>query len=84
MAPTRECEELRLRLSQCRNLLTNLQAAYERDQLTIETASVRADFRHAIMLLMWIAFYARSAIDFRLFRKLVAIESSFTYLLIMR
>jgi hypothetical protein len=37
-----------------------------------------------VMALMWIAFYARTAIDFKTYRRLVMIESSFTYLLSCR
>jgi hypothetical protein len=45
---------------------------------------VRADFRQLVMALLWIAYYARGAIDFRIFRMLVRIESGFTYLLVSR
>jgi hypothetical protein len=37
-----------------------------------------------VMALLWVAFYARSAIDFKTFRMLVRIESIFTYLLVSR
>ena len=81
VAPSPEEKELRTKLGQCRAQLTYLQKVYDEDKLNIENPAVRADFRHLVMALMWIAFYARTAIDFKLFRMLVMIESSFTYLL---
>ena len=45
---------------------------------------MRADFRQLVMALLWVAFYARTAIDFRIFRMLVRIESGFTYVLVTR
>lgn len=83
-ARTREHEELRLKIAQCRAVLRHLQEVFDEDKLTIESPSVRADFRHLIMALLWIAFHAREMIDYKLFRKLVMIESSFTYLLVCR
>lgn len=80
--PQRDHDELRLKISQCRGALRNLQSLYEADQLTIETPAVRGDFRCLIMSLLWIAFLAGSLVDRRLFRRLVQIESGFTYLLI--
>lgn len=84
LAPTPEQGDLRLRLNQCRTLLTQLQALYDEDKLMIENASARATFRHLLMALLWTAFGARRVIDFKTFRKVVMIESSFTYLLISR
>ena len=83
-APTREHEELRRKIAQCRAVLREIQKIFEEDKLTIENASVRADFRHLIMTLLWVAFHAREMIDYKLFRRLVMIESSFTYLLVCR
>lgn len=79
-----ERKELRTRLGQCRVQLAHLQTAFEEDQLDLLKPSVRADFRVLIIALMWIAFYSRSAIDFRTYRMLVRIEASFTYLLICK
>jgi hypothetical protein len=79
-----EMEDLRLKISQCRGALSELQGRYEKDQLTITNAAVCADFRNLVMALLWLSFLARDVIDRRLFRKLVQIESSFTYLLITR
>ena len=81
VAPNPEQKELRTKLGQCRAQLAHLQNVFDEDKLDIENPAVRADFRHLIMALMWIAFYARSAIDFKTYRRLVMIESSFTYLL---
>jgi hypothetical protein len=33
----------------------------------LENPRVRADFRQLVMALLWVAFYARMAIDFRIF-----------------
>jgi len=76
--------EIRLKLSQCRAVLKQLQAQYEKDELTIASKSIRDAFCHAILLMMWAAFYARSVVDFKTFRGLVTIESSFNYLLSSR
>jgi hypothetical protein len=84
LAPTREQEELRLKVGQCRMVLGQLQQFFDENKLTIENAAVRAHVRHLVTALLWIAFHARSKIDFKLFRKLVLIESRFTYLLISR
>ena len=81
VAPNSEDTELRTKIGQCRAQLTYLQNVFDDDKLNIENPAVRADFRHLVMALMWIAFYARTAIDFKLFRMLVMIESGFTYLL---
>ena len=79
-----EVAELRLKISQARNVLSLLQRAFEEDQLTIENTSVRANFRLLTLTLLWVAFGARHAIDHRAFRMLVMIESSFSYLLVTR
>lgn len=82
--PISEVYTLLLKISQCRGVLTQLQAKYDCDKLTIDDALVCADFRTLVMSLLWVNFFARQFIDFRLFRKLVQIESGFTYLLIGR
>ncbi len=80
-APILEEEQLRLKLGQCRNLLARLQDIFNIDELSIENASVRAEFRLLVMALLWVAFYTRGLIDFKSFRMLVMIEAGFTYLL---
>ena len=82
VAPNPEEKELRTKNGQCRNQLAYLQELHDDGKLNIENPRVRADFRQLVMALMWVAFYARSAIDFRIFRMLVMIESGFTYLLV--
>ena len=84
LAPTREQEQLRLKVAQCRMVLGQLQRFFNENTLTVDNPSVRGDVRHLVTALLWIAFHARSNIDYKLFRKLVMIESSFTYLLISR
>jgi len=84
VAPNPEEKELRTKIGQCRNQLAYLQEVLNDGKLNIENPRVRADFRQLVMALLWISFYARSAIDFRIFRMLVMIESGFTYLLVSR
>jgi hypothetical protein len=84
VAPNPEEKELRTKIGQCRNQLAYLQEVFNDGKLNIENPMVRADFRQLVMALLWIAYYARGAIDFRIFRMLVRIESGFTYLLVSR
>jgi hypothetical protein len=84
VAPIAEHGELRIKIGQIRNQLTELQEIFNDGKLSIENPRVRADFRQMVMALLWVAFYARSAIDFKTFRMLVRIESIFTYLLVSR
>jgi hypothetical protein len=84
VAPIPEEKDLRTKIGQCRNHLAYLQEVFNDGQLNIENPRVRADFRQLVMALLWISFYARSAIDFKTFRMLIMIESSFTYLLVTR
>lgn len=79
-----EEKELRTKIGQCRNQLAYLQEVFNDGKLTIENPRVRAEFRQLILALLWIAFYTRSVIDFRIFRMLVMIESGFSYLLVSR
>ena len=82
--PGSEMEGLRLKISQCRGALAELQDKYEADQLTIANPAACADFRNLVISLLWVNYLAGSAVDRRLYRKLVQIESTFTYLLITR
>jgi hypothetical protein len=84
VAPNPEEKELRIKIGRCRTQLAYLQEVFNDGKLNIENPAVRADFRQLVIALLWIAFYARAAIDFRIFRMLVRIESGFTYLLVNR
>ena len=84
VAPIAEDGELRVKIGQIRNQLTELQEIFNDGKLSIENPRVRADFRQMVMALLWVAFYARSAINSKIFRMLVRIESVFTYLLVSR
>jgi hypothetical protein len=84
VAPIPEEKDLRTKIGQCRNQLAYLQEVFNDNKLNIENPRVRAEFRQLVMALLWISFYARAAIDFRVFRMLVQIESGFTYLLAIR
>ncbi len=77
-------EELRSKIGQCRTIIAHLQELYDQDKLTIKNPSIRADFRFLVISVLWVAFRARHAMDFRLFRRVVLIESGFTYLLAQR
>ncbi len=77
-------DALRLKISQCRGATTHLQELYENDELGIDDSGTCADFRNVIISLLWISFLARDLISHRMYRKLVQIESSFTYALITR
>ena len=74
-------EELQEKISQCRGILTELQKAYDAEQLTVGNPFVRMQFRYLVTGLFWIAFHMRSTIDRKLFRTLLTIESGFTYVL---
>jgi hypothetical protein len=84
VAPIVQYNDLRIKIGQIRNQLTELQETFNDGKLSIENARVRADFRQMVIALLWVAFYARSAIDFKTFRMLVRIEAIFTYLLLSR
>lgn len=75
---------LSLKISQCRGVLSHLQKLYENDELTVHDPGICADFRTLVMSLMWVNFLAKGLVGLELFRKLVQIESGFTYALITR
>jgi hypothetical protein len=83
-APIAEASELRLKIGQIRNQLASLQELFNEGKLNLEDQMVRADFRQMITALLWVAFYARSVIGCKTFRRLVLIEAAFTYLLVTR
>jgi hypothetical protein len=82
LGPTEAFKEARLKIAQCRNALANLQSFFNEDELTIANGKVRADTRFLIMGMMWVAYHARDAMDFKTFRMVVLVESAFTFLLI--
>lgn len=73
-----DIDEARLKLSQSRAMLNDLQNFYNDGKLTLKEPAVRSEFRFLIINLMWVAFRARTVIDFKIFRMLVLIESAFT------
>jgi ribosomal protein L29 len=81
---TREQEELRLKVAQCQTLLRQIQEIYDAEELSIENVLARDYFRQLVLALLWVAFRARQVMNFRLYRRLVVIESAFTYLLVSR
>ncbi|MEP6699435.1 MAG: hypothetical protein ABJB09_06860 [Verrucomicrobiota bacterium] len=82
LAPNRDEKEFRRKLGLCRCQLAYLQSILNDNELVIDNPQVRDGFRHLITALMWLAFYANAAIDFRLYRMVIMIESSFTHLLL--
>ncbi len=80
--PRGERSELRLKIAQCRGALENLQGLFDEDELTIANPRVRSTFRQLVISLLWATFQAGPSIDRKLFRKVVQIESGFTYLLL--
>ena len=84
VTPTAERKELRTKLGQIRNHLVSLQELFNEGTLSLEGAAVRTEFRYLVTALLWVAYYARSAIDYKTFRRLVVIEHGFAYLLANR
>jgi hypothetical protein len=76
-----DATELQLKIGQCRNLLVPLQNALNEDQLNFSDEIVQEEFRTLVLILHWIAFYARNVIDYRTFRRLVLVDAGFTRLL---
>jgi hypothetical protein len=79
-----DMDALSLKISQCRGILAHLQQLYDDDKLAVTDPETCADFRNLVMSLLWVNFLAREVIDRRMFRKLVQIESTFTYVLVTR
>jgi hypothetical protein len=77
-------DELRLKIGQCRNLLTQLHRLYDQDRLRIDEAEVRGHFQHLVTALMWACFWSRERLDRKVFRMLVNVQFGFTYLLMAR
>ena len=84
LVTTSNSDELRLKISQCQGALSQLQSYYDENSLSIHDPRVAASFRSLVMSLLWVTFRAGSLVDYKLFRKIVQIESGFTYLLISR
>lgn len=80
----RNDEQLRLKIGECRNLVAELQKAYDEDQLSLKHGLIKAQFRFLVMALIWVMFEARDVADRKCCRMLVSVESTFTYLLIGR
>lgn len=77
-------DEIRLKICQCKGAIARLQSSYEEDRLTLEDQCICAEFRNLLMSLMWVCFYGQAYVDRKLFRKLVQIESGFSYLMMRR
>ena len=77
-----EKKELHAKLGLCRIQLAYLQNFFDDDELKLAAPLVREGFRHLIIAILWVAFYSRNTIDFRLFRRVVLIEAVFSNLLV--
>lgn len=77
-------QEFQLKLGQARNILERLQQSYNDEALDARTKTVMEEFRQLVIALLWVGYYIRQFSDFRLFRMLVSIEATFTYLLLKR
>jgi len=80
----KELGEFRLKLGQARNILERLQQSYNDEALDVSSKTVMEEFRQLVIALFWVGYYVREFSDFRLFRMLISIEASFTYLLLKR
>ena len=81
VAPGQEPGQLHAKLGFCRTQLFHLQQLHDQSELTFENPQAREGFRHLIIGLMWLAFYAREVVTYKTYRMLVMIESSFAYVL---
>jgi hypothetical protein len=79
-----ELHEFRSKLGQARNAVERLQQIYNDEGLDIASKTVMEEFRQLVIALLWVGYYVRQFSDFRVFRMLVSIEASFTYLLLNR
>ena len=80
----KELDQFRLKLGQASNIVERLQQSYNNEALDIGSKTVMEEFRQLVIALLWVGYYVRRFSDFRLFRMLVSIEASFTYLLLKR
>jgi len=78
---TQDDVELRGKLGLCRNQIAYLQNL---NDYNIANTEIREGLRHLVITMMWIAFYARTAMDYKLYRMLVTVEWTFTYLLMQQ
>ncbi len=72
-------KELRTKLGLCRNLTAYVRSLADH---SVDNPAVRDGLRSLITAMIWVAFYARSSINYRLYRKLVTVEALFTSVLI--
>lgn len=82
--PPADSDELRLKLGQCRNGLARLQSLFNEDKLSIDDASVRAEFRLVLLTLLWTVYYGRTVLDRKPFRHLLLVHAGFSDLLARR
>jgi hypothetical protein len=72
-------KELHIKIGLCRNLIAYLRSLPDPG---IANPAVRNGLRSLITGMIWVAFYARPSINYRLYRKLVIVEALYTHILI--
>jgi hypothetical protein len=75
-------EELFLKIGQGRALVSELQAAFDQDRLSMENVLICEEFRCLILTLHWVAFYGRTVIERSAFKKMMLLEAGLSRLLI--
>jgi hypothetical protein len=75
----RDDQELRTKLGLCRNLIGYVRSLADPG---IDNPAARDSIRSLVTAMVWVAFYARAAIKYRLYRKLVIVEALFISILI--
>lgn len=75
-------EELFLKIGQGRALISQLQAAFDQDNLGMESVLICEQFRCLVLTLHWVAFYGRTVIERSAFKKLILLEAGLSRLLI--
>ena len=77
LTPGLERDELLLKLSQAREILSQLQEIFNTNRLELRTPRT-ASLLHALLCsLHWCAFYSRSVIDRSTFRRLMMVQAGF-------
>ena len=76
--PEREGQELRLKLGLCRNLIGYVRGLANPE---VENPMARDTVRSLLTAMIWVAYYARASLNYRLYRKLIIAEATFTHIL---
>jgi hypothetical protein len=77
-AVTGRPDDLRTKLGLCRNLIAYIRSL---PNPGVDNPLARDGLKSLITAMMWVAFHARGAMTFKLYRKLVIVEALFTHIL---